>query len=54
MARYACAECSHEGHFVEFKVDTGAEVDTEHDDDDDDDVDEVQCPSCGSQSVYET
>lgn len=54
MAQFACASCDYEAHFVEFRIGEH----TEHIDPDDDSSEEIEvadleCPSCGSDSVYE-
>lgn len=51
MAEFACVDCSHEAHFSEFKTGT---TDGYNDDGTDFiEEDEVECPRCGSDAVYE-
>lgn len=55
MAQFSCTTCGHEGHFVEFKAGQHTEtVDLGDDVTEDVEVDDLECPSCGSESVVES
>ena len=51
MAEFACLDCSYEAHFTEFK--TGTHSDIFEGSDEVVEVDDVECPVCGSDAVYE-
>lgn len=51
MAEFSCIDCGYEGHFSEFK--TGSHQGHSDDGSEEIDIDEVECPRCESDSVYE-
>lgn len=56
MATFACNSCGYQGSFSEFSLGT-THTETIGDDDDPGqeelEVDDVECPECGSASVFE-
>ncbi len=54
MAQFSCRSCEYQGHFVDFKTGTTHVEDSEDDDVSESyEVDDLACPSCGSESVTE-
>jgi Zn finger protein HypA/HybF involved in hydrogenase expression len=55
MARFSCASCDYEAHFVEFKVGEHTEL-SDPDDETSEEIEvaDLECPSCGSEAVYES